>query len=172
MRRFWCLDETCGCVASLFRLNLYRALCNKNYMLVVNWAVTWRTFTPFRLSSVKLGALSDRTWLAAMWLDFWSWACVGVFLRAESIPWILLAPASWFYSNTVELDDEMILFYSGVEPTRSAQAGVGTLVRPQLAGCVDEDRCACLDLKLISVFDTTGIRPKLICTVPGFRGGN
>ena len=40
--------------------------------------------------------------------------------------------------STVELDDEWKFFYSGVEPAKFAQAGVGILVSHQLANCVDE----------------------------------
>jgi len=41
-------------------------------------------------------------------------------------------------SNTVKLDDEWKLFYSGVEPAQLALAGVDILVSPRLASCVDE----------------------------------
>jgi len=40
--------------------------------------------------------------------------------------------------NTVELDDGWKLFFSGGEPARFAQAGLGILVNPQLASCADE----------------------------------
>ena len=41
-------------------------------------------------------------------------------------------------SGTVEMGGGWKLFYSGVDPTMSAQAGVGILTSPRLADCVDE----------------------------------
>ena len=39
-------------------------------------------------------------------------------------------------SGTVELDGGWKLFYSGADPSMSAQAGVGILTSPRLSGCV------------------------------------
>ena len=41
-------------------------------------------------------------------------------------------------SDTVELNEEWKLFYSGVDVTMSAQAGVGIFVIPRLAHCVTD----------------------------------
>jgi len=41
-------------------------------------------------------------------------------------------------SKTVEVDDGWKFFYSGIEPARFAQAGVGIRASPQLPTCVDE----------------------------------
>ena len=41
-------------------------------------------------------------------------------------------------SGTVDLDGRWKLFYSGVDPSMSAQAGVGILTSPRLSDCVSD----------------------------------
>jgi len=80
-------------------------------------------------------------------------------------------------SNTIELDDGWKLFYSGVESVKFGQAGVGTLLNPQLTNCIDEwmplekNVNVELDVEVInhSLLLDAGICHKPMCIVPEIR---